>query len=99
MTDPSAVKNQPMGKAAPFTIGEQLFQIAFYLFRIIAVGKSQTAGDPFAVCVYDDSRLTEGMGQDHIGGFSADSRQTYQLLESVRNFTLEIVDHFLRAAL
>jgi hypothetical protein len=54
--------------------------------------EAQAARQALTVSVDSDAGSVEGMTEDHIGGFSADSGKLSQLLHRRWHFTVEFLD-------
>jgi hypothetical protein len=72
--------NQAVRKIGPFSGRQDARQIGFDLHRISLPGKAQSARQTAAVSIDGDTRLTEGVTANHVGGFSADTRELRQIL-------------------
>lgn len=69
-------QHNPMAKIATFFWGEDLPQLSFYLLRLLSFGKSQTAADPDAVGIANNTAgNTVEIAQQQICGFSANTGQ------------------------
>ena len=82
-----------VGKKGPVLSEHQLHQSRFDLNRIVQPGETHAAGETAHVGVDDDSLgQIEGVAQNHIGGFTADSRKFVEMFHRLRNLAPVILD-------
>ena len=79
----------------PFLFGQQLRNIFLDLHGIGIPRPSEPPGKPVDVGVDGDSWDIEGVAEDDIGGFPADSREAHEVFQIRRNFRIEAFDESL----
>ena len=57
--------------------------------------KAKAARQPYAVSIHHHGRLMKNIAQHQIGGLSADTGQTSQLLSGVRNLSAKFIPQHL----
>ena len=92
----SAEQHDPMAEIGAFLRGEDFAKLLLYLFRLLALSKTQTVGNADAVRIADH---TAGRGikitQQQIGGFSADTGQPQKGVHSIGHFSTVVTDQHL----
>jgi hypothetical protein len=72
---------------------DELLEIPLDKVWIIRSGQAEPLCHPFYMGIDDDARLTEGVPENYIRGFSPDSRQGEQLIHRLRDLSAEALGH------
>ena len=84
-----AVQKEPLRDGGPFRFRKETLQISFDLVRIVRGGEAKPIGHSFDMGIDDDTRLAEGVAQNHIGRFSPDAGECDQIIHVIRNLPVE----------
>ncbi len=72
---------------APLFLGNVRLEFLLDLVHRLRTGQAQSLGDPEDMGVHRDRGDAEGIGENHVGGFSADARERRQRLARGRDFS------------
>ena len=76
----AAVENQDVVGANPAVFRDIGHQGFFGMQNVVLVNQADSVADTLYMGINGDVRLTESVGEDDVGGFSADSREFYSSL-------------------
>ncbi len=79
LADCAAVEDETMAKRAALVWGNYGAQIVFDFDRVAVLGQAKAICEANAVGVYYVGRLAEGLAEDEVGGFAANTRQSGEL--------------------
>ena len=78
-TNPPPMDNQAVRKIGPFSGRQDARQVGLDLHWILLPGKCQAARQTPAMGIDGDTGLAKSVAANHIGGFSADTRELGQI--------------------
>ena len=96
MAYPPSVVDEPMMRARPLFLGNDLAQALFHFFGRTACGKPQTVGNAENVGVHRNGVASERNRIDDVRRLSPDARQRAQLFERGRHFPAELFQNIAR---
>ena len=76
----------------------ELLKVLFDQVWIVGSRQAESFRHTFHMSIDDDTRLAESISQDHIGRFSADTRQSDQLIHCMWDLSAEAFGHGFSAA-
>ena len=91
----AAVENQDVMGANPAVFRDIGHQGFFGMQNVVLVNQADSVADTLYMGIDGDVRLAESVGENDVGGFSADSRKFYQLTHLIRHFAVVINNQFL----